>query len=141
MPRSPRQLAIVTEAPAARGAAPDAPALAPGRQRQRVVVRSPGTRVSLEALPGDRPHFPTLSGLGFRDDDDAPGDGHEAEPVSRVRARVSPRVPPVACSLILPPRTRPVTLLDGVHDDVARKYREEAERLLASGIFDGDDFE
>lgn len=118
---------------------PEVPAATLHRRRQRVVVRAPGSTLALDDPADRRQHFPTLSGLGFRDEADTlPAFGHDDEPipVSSVRARVAPRVPPAARSLILPPRTRPLTLLDDVDDDVAKKYREEADRLVASGIFD-----
>ena len=139
MARPGRKLALISQTRDAE----DPPASASAalhRRRQRVVVRAPGTHVSIEEPADRRRHFPTLSGLGFRDEADtipAPANGAEDEtPVSCVRTRVAPRIPPAARSLILPPRSRPVTLLDDVDDGVARKYREEAERLLASGIFD-----
>jgi hypothetical protein len=111
------------------------------------VVRAPGSKTSrfdAEASADRRQHFPTLSGLGFRDESDtlpAFGDAEDEQVTlscvrPRVEARVPPRIPKAARSLILPPRSRPTTLLDDVDDDMARKYREEAERLLASGIFD-----
>ncbi len=87
-----------------------------------------------------REHFPTLCGLGVREamatepSLDVPEE--DVQPVSQVRARVAVKIPKAARSFILPPRTRPVTLLDDVDDDVARKYREEAERILQSGLFD-----
>lgn len=126
---NPKKLVIVPEA---------APA-ALHRRRQRVVVRAPGSRALLEDPFDRREHCPTLHGLGFRDEQDtlpAPGDEDEAAPISCVRTRVTPRIPKAARSLILPPRTRPVTLLDDIDDSAARRYREEAERLVASGIFD-----
>lgn len=143
MPPVARKLALVPEAPATAGKS-----AALHRRRQRVVVRSPGLKASLfdaETSEEDRRrHFPTLSGLGFRDESDTlPAFGSSEDDqgaISCVRAKVQPRalprIPKAARSLILPPRTRPTTLLDDVHDDVARKYREDAERLLASGIFD-----
>jgi hypothetical protein len=119
---------------------PQVPAATLHRRRQRVVVRAPGSNAELDDPADRRRHFPTLSGLGFRDEADTlPAFGNEHEeplPVSSVRSRVAPRVPPAARSLILPPRTRPLTLLDDVDDDLAKKYREEADRLVASGIFD-----
>lgn len=146
MPPAARKVALVPEAPAIPAGPPPSAAL--HRRRQRVVVRAPGSKASrfdLEEAPEERrQHFPTLRGLGFRDESDTlPAFGEAVdEPVtiscvrSRVEARVPPRIPKAARSLILPPRSRPTTLLDDVDDDVARKYREEAERLLASGIFD-----
>lgn len=144
MPRTARKLALVTEETTSTRSGPSA---ALHRRRQRVVVRAPGTKASVfdpEAADDRRQHFPTLSGLGFRDESDTlpafglPEDDQAAIScvVSRVQARVPPRIPKAARSLILPPRNRPTTLLDDVDDDMARKYREEAERLLASGIFD-----
>jgi hypothetical protein len=114
------------------------------RRRQRVVVRAPGSRAAIDEADDRRQHFPTLIGLGFRDElDTLPAFGANEDDQaaissvqSRVQSRVAPRLPPAARSLILPPRIRPTTLLDDVHDDVARKYREDAERILASGIFD-----
>ena len=113
------------------------------RRRQRVVVRAPGSSANLEPEGDRRAHCPTLPGLGFRDESDTlPAFGlpeDDSEPISCVRVRVSPRIPKAARTFILPPRARPVTLLDEVDDDQARKYREEAERILSSGLFDGTD--
>ena len=73
---------------------------------------------------------------------DFANDVDEATPISCVRLKVS--VPPLAqvaeasTSFILPPRARPATLLDGVDDALSRKYREEAERILNSGLFHRD---
>lgn len=90
------------------------------RRRAAVVV---STRPRAPAAwPERRRHLPTIPGLG----DDPPRatlPDIEATPVSGVR----PRAVPVAH------RPRFSTLLDGVHDDLARAYREEADRLLASG--------
>jgi len=110
------------------------------RRRQRVVVRAPGSSANLDDAGDRRAHCPTLSGLGFRDESDTlPAFGlpeDDVEPISCVRVRVTPKIPKAARTFILPPRARPVTLLDEVDDSQARKYREEAERILASGLFD-----
>ncbi|HVU00648.1 MAG TPA: hypothetical protein VHE30_02820 [Polyangiaceae bacterium] len=110
------------------------------RRKQRVVVRAPGKSVPVDVADFRREHFPTLAGLGVREALDTEPSldvpEEDVQPVSQVRARVAPRIPKAARSLILPPRSRPVTLLDEVDDDAARKYREEAERILASGLFD-----
>jgi hypothetical protein len=92
-------------------------------------------------------HLPTLPGLGYRPEADTlpavDRDGADVAgttPVSHVRTRMAPR------GVVLPPplpgpRARPVTLLDEVHDALSREYLAEAERLLASGLFDaGDDW-
>lgn len=72
----------------------------------------------------------------------APRDGEDDElemtPISCVRLKVQMPDLTVARALILPPRTRPATLLDGIDDALARKYREEAERILQSGLFELD---
>ena len=64
-----------------------------------------------------------------------PGD---MTPISCVRLKV--QIPDLteARAVILPPRSRPATLLDGIDDALARKYREEAERILQSGLFELD---
>lgn len=67
-----------------------------------------------------------------------PVDDLEMTPISCVRLKVQMPDLSEARSLILPPRTRPATLLDGIDDDLARKYREEAERILQSGLFELD---
>lgn len=116
------------------------------RRKPRVVVRS-GTvsACSLSLGTERRAHLPTIPGLGFRPAEDTIPeidveeiDDTEPAPTSHVRPRVAERkLPP-----LLPPpprRVRPVTLIDGVHDDAARRYREEAERLVASGLFDRDE--
>lgn len=121
------------------------PSVALHRRRQQVVVRAPGARTAVPITEGDaRLHNPTLVGLGSRGEADtlpvigaAALETDEATPVSCVRARVAP------CGVMLPPplplpeqRGRPVTLLDDVHAALSREYLAEAERLLASGIFD-----
>lgn len=124
------------------------------RRRARVVVRAPGATGPLHAaLDERRRHLPTLPGLGgFDDADTIPDldvlDDDDPGPVSHVRARVAPvavrRIPKAAPP---PPsararlaqraagRSRPVTLIDDVHDDLSRRYLAEAEQLLASGAF------
>ncbi len=118
------------------------PSVSLHRRRQQVVVRAAGARTDFSELEIDpRLHAATLPGLGFRAEADtmpalgATGDADDPSPVSEVRTRVRP------CGLILPPpmpdrRRHPVTLLDDVHAELAKQYLEEAERLLASGIFD-----
>jgi hypothetical protein len=138
MPRRARALALVP--PAA-----SVPSVALHRRRQQVVVRAAGARTDLTVLEADgRLHNATLPGLGFRAEADtlpalgaAAFESDEATPISCVRTKVSP------CGLILPPpmpdhRSRPVTLLDDVHAQLSREYLAEAERLLASGIFDAE---
>jgi hypothetical protein len=79
-----------------------------------VVVRaSQVSRDSLVSLPG-RGKQPTLVGLGVRDP--SPTLVDDAPPDSGVRLR-----------------RRPVVLIDGVDDELAMRYRAEAERILATG--------
>ena len=113
---------------------------APAHRRQRVVVRAIRGALRLPEVPEDEPrdHLPTLAGLGEAGTErgsEATVLAIDESAVSHVRARVA----------IFPPaprgarRARPVTLYDGVDDDAARRYREEAERILASGLFDDPD--
>jgi hypothetical protein len=62
----------------------------------------------------------------------------EMTPISCVRLKVQMPDLGAARAVILPPRSRPATLLDGIDDDLARRYREEAERILQSGLFELD---
>jgi hypothetical protein len=62
----------------------------------------------------------------------------EMTPISCVRLKVQMPDLAEARAVILPPRSRPATLLDGIDDDLARRYREEAERILQSGLFELD---
>jgi hypothetical protein len=117
------------------------------RRRQQIIVRSPmATEKSVLRPP--RAGTRTLQGLGehersFRERADTlpapsrPGfDAEETPPVSGVRVRV--REEERRSLTDLTPRARPVTLIDGVHDDLSHSLLEEAKRLLASGIFDDD---
>ncbi len=59
-------------------------------------------------------------------------------PLSEVRARVAPRHDAPSVPAALPAsklRLRPTVVLEA-EDGLAKKYLEEAERLLASGVFD-----
>jgi len=127
------------------GAAP-VPALVLQRRRQQIVVRAPSAPVRVLHPP--RPASKTLAGLGsqeraFREKADtvpAPNspfyEHDDAPPVSGVRVKSSE---PARVSLHdVTPRSRPVTLIDGVHDRLSRELLEEAKRLLASGIFERD---
>jgi hypothetical protein len=117
------------------------------RRRQQVVVRAP-TATERSVVRPPRPCSKTLPGLGvheraFRERADtlpAPSqprfDVEETPPVSGVRFRLRDDE---RCSLTdLTPRARPVTLIDGVHDELSHDLLEEAKRLLESGIFDAE---
>ncbi|HEX3597776.1 MAG TPA: hypothetical protein VHU80_21855 [Polyangiaceae bacterium] len=127
------------------GAAP-VPRIVLLRRRQQVVVRAPDAAERTVVVRPPRPKGKTLAGLGpneraFREEADtlpAPSnplrEHDETPPVSgvRLRAPVESRV----SFADMTPRPRPVTLIDGVHDDMSRDLLEEAKRLLASGIFE-----
>ncbi|HVW29937.1 MAG TPA: hypothetical protein VHC69_31460 [Polyangiaceae bacterium] len=126
------------------GAAP-VPAIVRQRRRQQVVVRAPSAEARTVLRP-PRPTSKTLAGLGpneraFREEADtlpAPNSPlyelDETPPVSGVRLKV--REPKPVSLQDAPPRPRPVTLIDGVHDGLSQSLLEEVKRLLASGIFD-----
>jgi hypothetical protein len=80
--------------------------------------------------------MPTLPGLGYRPELDSVSlEGlpeNEDSPVSVVRARVAPKTAPPEPTFRL--RLRPTVVLEA-DNDLARKYRAEAERLLAQGLF------
>ncbi len=102
------------------------------------------------SLDERRIHSPTLPGLGFREEADTipvigGPNADEVTPVSHVRARVAvlvahPKPADASPMNVGSPvaRTRPVTLLDDVHDSLSRDYLAEARALLASGIFKDD---
>lgn len=139
-----KAMALKSALPSSRPRATDLPS-AP---RQQVVVRAPGS----DAPPGNEGAFrlrlPTLQGLGFRPEfDSVPVVSHPENessldndpfPLSEIRARVAPRPvapPPAAAAPTSKLRLRPTVVLEA-EDGVAKKYLEEAERLLASGVFD-----
>jgi hypothetical protein len=121
----PRESVTPTSAPSARTDVPEYPdTLLSLEDRDAPALSS--IHLKVEPLPFIE--FPALT------DDDVVYLGDEEEtPLSCVRLKVT-EVQPVA--MMLPPRGRPATLLDGVDDDLARRYREEAERILKSGFFD-----
>ncbi len=83
------------------------------RRLQQVVVRA--SRAPRDARVTERRNkMPTLVGLGDREP--SPTLVDDAPPDSGVRLR-----------------RRPVVLLDGVDDELAMRYRAEAERILATG--------
>jgi hypothetical protein len=100
------------------------------RRKTRVVVRSadPARRKRrFHELPVDvsfdrRRPLPTLLGLG------------EPEPAPR-REPPPPTRSPRREQADVRQQARPEVLLDGVDDALARAYRAEADRILASGIF------
>jgi hypothetical protein len=112
---------------------------APEKPRQSVVVRAPGS----SAFPPPatyRERCPTLPGLGYRPEFDsvrlAGLPENEDSPVSEVRARVAPRTPEPGPKFRL--KLRPTVVLEA-DAMLARKYLAEAQRLLASGVFDRPD--
>jgi hypothetical protein len=85
------------------------------RRMQQVVVRASQAPRRTDSQVSRRRHMPTLLGLGERDAS-SPTLVDDAPPDSGVRVR-----------------RRPVVLLDGVDDELATRYRAEAERILATG--------
>jgi hypothetical protein len=81
---------------------------------QQVVVRASQVPVSSVDEESPREKLPTLLGLGARDA--SPTLVDDAPPNSGARAR-----------------RRPVVLLDGVDDELAMRYRAEADRILSTG--------
>jgi hypothetical protein len=116
------------------------------RRRQQIVVRAPGATAERTILRPPRPTSKTLAGLGtheraFREEADtlpAPEttfvERESIPPVSGVRLR--PMEETRVSIDDLTPRPRPVTLIDGVHDELSRDLLDEVQRLLASGIFE-----
>lgn len=86
------------------------------RRRQMVVVRAGDSHqeIDLGASSGRR-RLPTLPGLDRRERLDTL---HDTDDVT---------APPES-------RTRPRVLIDDVDDDLARRYRAEAERILREGL-------
>jgi hypothetical protein len=120
----------------------------PSAPRQQVVVRAPGSDAPAAIEGAFRLRLPTLQGLGFRPEfDSVPVVSHPENescldndpfPLSEVRARVAPRdaAPPVpSASPASKLRLRPTVVLEA-EDSLAKRYLDEAERLLASGVFD-----
>ncbi len=84
------------------------------RRMQQVVVRASQAPERTDLRASRRRHMPTLLGLGERQT--SPTLIDDAPPDSGVRVR-----------------RRPVVLLDGVDDELAMRYRDEADRILATG--------
>ena len=130
------------------GTTGDRPAGTSGERRayQQIVVRSAGGEawrgdwglLPADATSGWRDPMPTLTGLG-----DEPL-GASATPSMVARWRELPSADSDLDDadepqFRAPDRSRPETLTVDLDDELARSYLEQAERILASGIFSSPD--
>ena len=112
----------------------------PANRREGFGLLPPG-------IPDDRrQRIPTLTGVGDELPRDTLPDCHDdvrAAPLADEEPGLTPTADKCPVTPIVPVtkerRPRPVTLMDGVDDQVAAAYRRKAAQILASGVYPIDD--